>query len=248
MLERLKVLGQARKEQSPDARKTLALAWLSEKVFTGRQESPLYPRFTRLGQLNELSVQSVVWWSQAGMHGHAFLFRHVREEGSDLPVTIGLWEHGTRDLQHHLPAIRRICESGRQLMVLDVSGSGALMPNAINRYDLYAFFGTVHKLTADLFWLGDSLAAMRVYEVIRALEVAEQLTQKHKGDIPCYVTDRFSLYAQLAQALDPRIAGIEGQSKVDSVSSWVKARYYDDYNHIGLLIPGMLRHFDLQDI
>ncbi|MDG0794214.1 hypothetical protein OMP38_27790 [Cohnella ginsengisoli] len=133
-------------------------------------------------------------------------------------------------------------------MVLDVSGSGALSPNAINRYESYAFYGTVHKLTTDLFWLGDSLAAMRVYDVIRALDVAERLSGANKGDIQIYTTGRFSLYAHLANALDSRIARVEAVSGTTDFSSWVKSRYYDEYNHIGFIMPGMLRHFDLQDL
>lgn len=247
-VDRLRALEQAREALPAKDRRADALAWLKERVWTARRESPLYPRVTELGRWNGLRVRSVVWWSQAALHGHAFLFGDTGRAGEDGPVTIALWEKGTRELQRHAPTIRKICDGGRQLMVLDVSGSGALMPNAINRYDLYAFYGTVHKLATDLFWLGDSLAAMRVYDVIRALDAAEALSRANKGDIQIYTTGRFSLYAHLANALDSRIASVEAVSGTTDFSSWVKSRYYDEYNHIGFIMPGMLRHFDLQDL
>jgi len=247
-VDRLRKLEQAREALPAKARRAGALAWLKERVWTARSESPLYPRVTELGLWNGLRVRSIVWWSQAGLHGHAFLFGDTGRAGEEGPVTIALWEKGTRELHRHAQTIRRICDDGRQLMVLDVSGSGALMPNPINRYDLYAFYGTLHKLTTDLFWLGDSLAAMRVYDVIRAVEVAEGLSPANKGDIQIFTTGRFSLYAHLANAIESRIARVEAVGGISDFSSWVKARYYDEYNHIGFIIPGMLRHFDLQDL
>ena len=135
-------------------------------------------------------------------------------------------------------------------MALDVSGEGALMPNALIGDNVYGKFGAIHKLTADLFWLDDSLAAMRVYDVLRAVEFAGQIPGADIGDIRLYAKGKYTLHGRLAKLLDTdgRIGKLELEDDGGTVADWVRERYYDDCDVIGHIIPGMLHYFDLPDL
>jgi hypothetical protein len=123
-------LVKARNALSETARKQAALSWLEGKVFAAHRPCALNPRTTPLGLLEELEVQTNMWWAQEGIFNHAFSFADHRFKGQDLPVTIAIWDKGTNDLHTHLHWIRETCSSGRRVLVLDVSGVGPLTPHS----------------------------------------------------------------------------------------------------------------------
>ncbi|NLC69668.1 MAG: hypothetical protein GX754_13000 [Clostridiaceae bacterium] len=64
----------------------------------------------------------------------------------------------------------------------------------------------MHKFTNDLIRLGDSLAAMRTYDLIRALDAIPYIDDKiDLSDIHLYGHGEYSLYAELAAAIDERM-------------------------------------------
>lgn len=231
-----------------DVRMKRALSWLRDKVFNDRGVCDLNPRRNPLGQWGELTVESVVWWSQKGILNHALLFRHYRHAGTRLPLTIALWDGGTSRLQPHVSWIRDVCGQNREVMALDVTGVGALVPNAINPHGMHETLGTLFKLATELFWLDDSLAALRAYDVLRALDVAELLAGNDREDIHCYAHGYSGLYGQLAAALDRRPTKWTFEGGYESVAAWVRSRYYDATDTLSYVMPGMLRYFDLPDL
>ena len=72
--------------------------------------------------------------------------------------------------------------------------------------DLY---GNLYKLACDLLWLDDSLAAMRVYDVVRALDLLRDCEGVNCEDIRLYLCGRYGVYGQLAALIDNRIRGVE---------------------------------------
>lgn len=235
-------------EWPDDSRREAALAWLREQVCGQRTAPELNPRFISLNETEGLSVESYIWWSQEGIFNHAFSFRDPAFAGQTLPVAIGLWEQGTRKLQDKLDWIRETCAQGKIAFVLDVTADGLGTPRPINALPLWERYGTIHKLTADLFWLGDSLAAVRAYDVLRALDMAKLLPDSAAESVQLYSRGRFSLYAELAAALDDRIAAIQVENGAENGASWVGSHSYDAFDRISMILPGMLRYFDLPDL
>ncbi|TMV49958.1 acetylxylan esterase [Paenibacillus mesophilus] len=233
-----------------EVRKDRAIAWLRDRVYGDRKPCELGPRRVSLGRLGEdLTVESVLWWSQTSLFNHGFMFRSSSCANADSPVTIGLWARGTKELEPHLAWIRETCGSGRAVFVLDVSGDGAVLPNSITTHGgLHDFYGTIHKFTIDLFWLDDSLAAVRTYDVIRSLDIVELLGEGTGKDIRLYATGKFSLYGQLASILDSRLKRLDITDGIGSIAEWVRSRYYDTLDCEGIILPGMLRYFDLPDL
>jgi dienelactone hydrolase len=230
-------------------RRQLAIDWLNARVRYTRKLGNLNPRYLLSRQLSGgLQAQSVVWRSQGWMYSHAFIFRHESLADERLPVTIALWPGGTGRMHRHESWIRESCAAGRAVMVLDVTGVGALAPHAINSRPIDASLGTLHKFTADLFWLGDSLAAMRIFDVLRALDMAVQLRGAAPHDMRIYASGRTSFYAEIAAFLDERAAALDVEDGHEGVGDWVRSLYYDNRDLAGLILPGVLKYFDLDEL
>jgi len=248
-VERLKQLKQQRAALPRAERQKRALSWLREQVFRERKPCDLNPRFYHQTTADDLSVQMCLWWSQDGLFNHGYAFRHIHAGDRNLPVTLSIWDGGTNSLQPHSGWIRQARNEGRLVLVQDVSGSGVLVPYSL-RDDCppEEFNGVIHKLADDLSWLGDNLAAMRVYDVLRALDMIEEFPGADAADIRIYAHGRQGIYGRLAAVLDRRIRGVQVVDGIKSYGEWVGARHHDAHDIKSLLLRGMLRYFDLPEI
>lgn len=229
-------------------RRDQASAWLNNRVRAGRLTCELNPRHLLQQQVDEMSVQNSLWWSQEGLMNYGLMFRHYQYESDCLPVTIAIWSGGTSRLQRHLHWIRKTCREGRAVFVLDVSGVGLLQPYPFYVEDALAPYGTISKITTDLMFLGDSLAAMRIYDVLRAVDLVRAMDRVASDGIRLYGNGRYALYAELAAFLEQRIQGVNVENGMRSVAELVRLPYYDQYDVMGLILPGMLKYFDLPDV
>lgn len=246
-LDRLAKLESERTSQDEETRKKRALDWLRDRVISRRKPCDLNPRFYISDRAAELLVQGCYWWSQPDILSFGLCFRDFERVGDKLPVTVALWDEGTTRLHQHLKWIRETCAAGRAVLVLNVTGIGALKPDVLNSKHLHEPFGTLHKFTTDLIWLDDSLAAMRVYDVLQALDMIDLWPELQADDIRFYTHGRYDIYARIASELDGRIGDIESIDGMGSYADWVSSRHYDEYDTAGLVIPGILRYFDLPD-
>jgi hypothetical protein len=247
--DRVNELETIRTSTSENERKEKALIWLKEKVFASRKPCDLNPRYMPMSNIDEMMVENSIWWSQEGIFNHAYTFRNYLFLDKSIPLSIAVWDGGTTQLLSHLEWIRKTSSSGRAVMVLDVSGVGALIPHSFNKNnDPLDFYEVIHKLTDDLFWLNDSMAALRTYDVLRAIDMAEQMPHIDKNDIQIYAYGRQSLYAQMSSVLDKRIKGIQVVNGMGSITDWIRERHYNNYDIISVMLPGMLKYFDLPDL
>jgi hypothetical protein len=239
------------RSQSPDpVRRELALSWLEKTVIAGRVRVDLNPRYLPIGKVDGLETEGWIWWSQEGLFNHAIVFRNSDCTDPVQPLVIAVWERGTHRLASHSAWIQATVSEGSSVMVLDVSGEGALTPNAISPIGLYDRFGTIHKLTTDLFFLGDSLVAMRTFDVLRAVEMAMYSLPIEAKFLQVYGEGKFGLYVKLAEALDRerRVKRWSVSNGPRSVADWVRVREYDETEVLGMVLPGMLHYFDLPDL
>jgi len=249
---RLHELELLRGQYSAVERQERALSWLKEKVLdsSGRKPVDFNPRLIPMGAIDGMKVDSWLWWSQEGLFNHAYVFKEENSAETGMPVVIAVWERGTRQLASRMEWIRKTVASGKAVMVLDVSGEGAVMPNAISPADQYERFGTIHKLTTDLFFIGDSMAAIRTFDVLRAVMMA--LLPGHIGasSVELYSEGKSGLYVVLAGFVDQKqqIASWGCKGGFSSMADWVQDRLYDGYDVLGYVLPGMLHYFDLPDL
>ncbi|HVU23010.1 MAG TPA: hypothetical protein VHE13_02725, partial [Opitutus sp.] len=160
-----------RSARAAGARRTAAAAWLRDEVFRDRVGIDANLRvIERAKRCGALEADTGFWWSLPGLANTGVL---IRAAGGAVArdVTIAVWDDGARAIGRHAGWIEQECAAGRAVLVPSVSGTGSLAPDAINRGGMDGFYGTWHKLADDLDWIGDSLVALRTYEVLRALQV-----------------------------------------------------------------------------
>ena len=246
-LQAIEALQLNRSARSNADQQQLARKWLEGRVMNKRLPSPINLRRQPVGMAIGLDVESLLWWSQAGMMNHAMLFRKMNTEGEALPVTIAVWDDGSTNLKHYEQWIRRTCESGRAVLVLDSSGVGPLSPWDANEFPNH-LYGTMHRMADELIWQDDSIVALRTYDVLRSLDLAAEHPELTADGIQLFASGRHSMYAQLAAYLDDRITNLQLQDGFDSVASWIQSKYDDEEDRLSIIIPGMLAFFDLPDI
>lgn len=244
-LARLDTAVAARQALAAAERKRQAMAWLPEQVFRDRERNDLNPRYVERGTtLDELSVDIGFWWSQPRLANLGMLFR-PRGQAGKMPVTIALWEDGTSALGTHAAWLREECARGRAVLVLNLSGMGPLRPDPLSsRGELT---GTFRKLVDDLSFLGDSLVALRTYELLRVLDVLADWPGLEPTEVRLHAVGQVGLHARLAATLEPRFVACDWRDPF-RFADIVRNRSYDFPNVKQLILPGALRYFDLDEL
>jgi cephalosporin-C deacetylase-like acetyl esterase len=248
-IRRCDLLEQMRASLSVERKREQALDWLKEKVIATRQLCDLNPRRVSIGQVDDLLVEYILWWSQSDLMNSGYVIRRADAEAcAKQPITVGIWHGGTKCLAEHWSWIQETCSKGRSVLVLNSSGVGPHEPYPIYDKPVHHFFGVMHKLADDLIWLGDSLAAIRTYDMIRCLDVIEQLDDWQSGSVDFYTIGRQGIYAKLAAVLDARVGRSIAVDPLDSVADWVKSRHFEEEDAMSVVLPGILKYFDLHEL
>jgi dienelactone hydrolase len=170
----------ARLEEVRDNRPLLSLddkrEWLRTIVYRDRTPCPLNPRlYVQQATVGDMQMYSGLWWSQTGIFNHGCMFRNEAFAAGRLPLTIAIWSGGTSELSKHQSWLENECRNGQAVLVLDTTGVGPLQPHPIGNRDSLALYGIQHKMACDLHWIGDSIPAIRAYDVLRALDLSREL-------------------------------------------------------------------------
>ena len=222
--------------------------WLTAKVRTPRETCPFNPRQVDLGEVEGLHVEYLLWWSQPDLMNSAYLFRATKDNLKDRhQVIIGLWPGGTTALQEHWPWIEKMCGQGKAVLVLNCSGVGPHEPYAIYGKPAHLFFGVIHKLTDDLLWLGDSLAALRTYDLLRCVEMLCTLQQGIAEKVEVYAVGLFKIYAVLASILEKRIDHLPSEASLTSISAELVEHFFTEENVMSVVFPEILKYLDLTE-
>lgn len=236
-----------RAEQERRGKQAAGVAWLRETVLRGRENNPLDPRRIERGRkVGDFSVDVAFWWTQPNLANLGMLIRPAGASGPR-PVTLAVWDDGTAAMSKHAAWIREECGRGRAVFVVDLSGVGPLKPDIVNSRPLGNFYDTWHKLSDDLDFMGDSLVALRTFEVTRALDVLAEWPDLNRDDVRIYADGRTGVHGKLAAAIEPRIKGCAWTNGF-RFSDYVRTRFYEFGDVKTLVLPGVLRHFDLDEL
>ena len=235
------------KTRSDEGNRKVALRWLKGRIGFNRRSADLNPRFWKSRE-EELCCEEGFWWSQREVLNEGMLFRNFRFSDEKLPVTLAVWNGGTTAIRRHLTWLRKTCNARRAVLVLNVTGIGGSEPNPLNAQPPHERYGVMHKFNDDLMWLGDSICALRAYDVLRALEVLRQWQGVNAKDLRVYAHGTHGVYAELAASVEPTLGNIELQEELEGFGNWVRTRHYDSFDSRTILLPGVLRHMDLKDL
>jgi cephalosporin-C deacetylase-like acetyl esterase len=228
-----------------------ATAWLKEQVFLDRRPCDLNPRFYagNAAPFENLLFAPLFWYAQSKVINHGYLFTPLYTARQRLPVTLAIWDQGTDALDRHYAFLKEECGQGRAVLVADLTGIGKVTPvHTAPNPAPDAYFSTMHTLADNLVWIGDSLPALRTYDVTRLVDLIGQIDTLDGSDLKIYCQGRQGLCGLLAALIDPRIRQVVDQTRFTSYHDLVSARYYDAYDIKSIILPGILKHFDLPEL
>ncbi len=183
---------------------------------------------------------------EAGIWLNGAILRPMYAPDGPMPTVIMLWPGGTSRIAEHSHLIHRAQAEGKQAVILDLPGEGALLPAKLGGSDMYISWSTMYKLNAYLIQLGDSLCALRTRGVMaacRALEIA--------GFVK---TDTLCLYGEGDEGRYASLAGVmcglpaETDSKCQSYEEIVFSEYHDQTHTHAWALPGALDAFGSEEI
>jgi len=218
--------------------------WLTERV-TSRRRRPEYDtvRWTRTGEEPHL-----FWNSEEDLWGAGVLLDPAapsQRAGTDpVPLTLVLLPDGTRSAEL-LPEV----EAEGPRVVLDLRGIGALTSRQRGTSPRTSLRGYDFKLLCDLLWLDDSLAAGRVYDLGRAVDVLTadaELARRWPGLGPDSPVDLVTVgplarwYAELAALVDGRIREVRHDGAELGLAESIRTCVWDaEIGTWQALIPGI---------
>lgn len=218
--------------------------WLYEQVYRGRSGVKAFHvrQFKVIYAEEKICAVPLLWYNQSLMPCYGVLFENVAEQSEKGPVTICLWQCGTDNIAGNWEEIKRICRSGRNALVLDLSTMGKCTPNAtLRRYKPEeAINGIIDRLSKHLIVLGDSLCAVKAYDLMQSVAMLRE--KMDVNDIEIFATGKYCIFAKIAQILDEQLH-ITLQNEV-SVSDMITNEYYDNHDAAHVLMPGLGKYLD----
>lgn len=221
-------------------------AWLKQVVFSHRHPAPAMNLRPLESTQTLSSVRAIrwMWQSQADLYNCGMLLTPA-DAAEKRPVSIGIWDGGTQAIAEHGGWIDTQLAEGRSVFVVDLAGEGQLEPYpAAPEASLRGHYGTLYKLSSDLLMLGDSLPALRIYDLVTALDAAEHLPVYDGSGLRVYACGRSTVYARLAQKIDPRMQALTCEGGIENYRTFLDEEPYDDTDILSHTLPGMLTYFD----
>lgn len=196
------------------------------------------------GICGHYTYQCLVWRPQDGYWNNGVLLRDMRLGDKPLPTVIALWPEGLSRLAEHSGWIHRTVWQGWQVLVMDVTASGSLLPSLLGS-TMYIGWGTMFKLNAYLIQLQDSLFALRTRQAAAAVRMLEQWSGAN-GPLRFYGQGEFSRYAVAASLLTGVPACVDGDCQ--PYEEIVRERYHDQTHTHEWVFPGMLRYINPEEL
>lgn len=216
---------------------------LLEHIWHGRQAMDrFHVRHFATMQDSTICAEPIMWFTQSLMPCYGIQFRDTGRKEKKMPVTICLWQGGTDCVADHLKKIQGICREGRIAMVVDLTAMGKCTPNMTLRgYDPGEHInGVIDRLSKHLFLLGDSLCAIRAFDLLQTIRMLREALGIE--DIKLYAREKYAIFARIVQMLDEKV-GISLQDEV-SVEELISSEYYDTYDIAQVLMPGLGKYLD----
>ena len=231
---------------------------IAEVLAVPASRAPLGEREVSTVRLDGYGLSRVEFLAEPGIYISAQVYRPNRANGECVvyvagdvtePVSVNDDEPSPPQPE---PAIhdaaynfaRGLVRAGATVIVADVRGIGLTQPIAPRRdyRGLYEHLHNSDVALANMAWsLGDSLFAMRVRDVLRAIEYGSQF-----GRVRLAGSGMGALWALYAAAVEPRV---EAAAIEEGLTSYRALTSHGRFMHsISQFIPGVLRRFDLPQV
>lgn len=220
-------------------------SWLRDALHEDRIAREPDARVYAEGVCGHYAYRCLAWRPQEGYWNTGALLRDMRRGDGPMPTVIALWPEGLARMEEHAHWIHQAVRQGWQVLVMDVTASGSLLPAPLGS-TMYIGWGTMYKLNAYLMQLGDSLFALRVRQAIAAARMLVRWPETDASRLCYYATGECSRLAELASLLTELPACTD--EAYQPYEEIVTERYHDQTHTYEWIFPGALKHFDAADV
>ncbi len=208
--------------------------FLKDKVYNKREPVNFYLKRFETPDADNLCAERFMWYSELNKPCYGVKLSLKENRGKNIPVKICLFENGTDDIYKYEKDIKKICNEGYAAFIVDLSAMGKCEPYDLNlARDKKGPSGVIKKLNDDLMFLGDSLCALRTYDLLRTIELIKD--KFSTNDITLLGVGMASVYARIAEILDEDIK-TEFKDEI-SLYDIINDKYYESYNVSGVIMP-----------
>ncbi|HOX39512.1 MAG TPA: prolyl oligopeptidase family serine peptidase [Candidatus Brocadiia bacterium] len=238
----------ARRESDSESQASKASVWLNSAIHRFRKPCALNPRWPWDETVQDIRVCQGFWFTEPGICNTGFLLRPATTPYKELVIAV--FDRGTLDISARRQWVEDMAAEGHAVLILNLRGMGNILPRALNPVPLEERYGTVFKLICDLVAIGDDLASMRVYDLLRAVQLAfeDPMIDLDERPLRLFGAGLGGFYSYLAGALEPRISKVEIEDALFSLDSLMRTRYYRDDRLIQATIFGMAAEMDLPEL
>lgn len=212
-------------------------------------ETAFEPRAKGLGEITggDLTVEKLLLETEPGIVVPVRAILSKGSPGRRRAVVYLRDRDGSRDD----PAIfESLARSGRIVLVADVRGFGETMSRRSVPDTRIGYFHPRDAMDADFcyasFFLGRPLLGMRVWDALQVLAYARTRPDVDPGQVSLAGHGWAGTIAIFAGALDPKVSAVAVESVPTSYAGM--ARVEADVEPVSLMLPGVLKDFDLEDV
>lgn len=208
-----------------------------------KDDKPLYPRVIGEGEFN--FYNGIVRYKKVFMFPEEDITTTgIYVEGRDKKrCTLLILDKGTDGIQENFDLIRQFLTKG-DVFVFDPRGIGSVRCRNINPHEFYEYYGTEYKLNFDLMMLGTSMTALRVFDILRAIEYVKMIDP----NISIAIAGKgiSAIYALFASVMNKEIEEVYLEDLLYSYKDIISSKYYryDPRTEI----YGIARHLDIEDL
>jgi len=207
---------------------------LAEKVYQGRDtRMEIHMRTLKRKVCEGLTAKHLLWFSQELMPIYGVLIKQEMEEAENCPITICLWEGGTDAICEHETQIWQICATHQAVLIVDLTTMGKNASNEL--LSLNGAFKAVDKVSKTLIQLGDSLGALKTFDLMQSIRVCREMLAA--GQISIYAEGEYAIFARMAELLDGTIQ-VTTENEV-TVEQIITDKMYPFQRTSKLLMPGL---------
>ena len=246
LTEQLAELTKQKNALEPALRKERAKTWLAETVQRGHEAVEPHVRVNDEGVCAHYIYRVLVWRAQEGYFNNGVLLRDMRRGDQPLPTVIALWPKGTQAIELHSNWIHRQCAAGRQVLIIDTAAVASCEPHKLSNSNMYIGWSTLFTIQSYLIELGDSIAALRIFQAMQALKVVPDLPMEQDPRFTFYGEDDFAFYAKVAGWLTG--TPVETSGCYQTFAEIVTEKYHDQTHTMDWVLPGVLQYLDMEDI
>ena len=206
---------------------------LLKNIYNDRKECALNTRHFWADNAEGMDTEHLFWFTQEHLPCYGIMFKPEGKKDEKLPVTICLWKDGTDKIVDNADAIKKIVNSGKAALVVDLTAMGKSTPNLMSPWGDSE--SATKKLNCDLIFIGDSLCAVRAYDLLRTFDMLKE--EFGVEDVDLYTIGNYSVYPEIL-----KVIGKEKPFSCEnpvSITDIITNKIYNNEDMANISMPGI---------